>query len=223
MLCCQLPNLTNIVVPLLQSQPCETQGGLATAPMLLGQSHRKLVQHLTVVAPQSSKQCSIAIHNQEAIGVIILQQSCERCSVELVVAMVNILVDWLEGLEVETQFLLPSLQSLDFPAIDDETILRSLAIKLQALLHRGDGRKYRSPCNTRFYGCSRAKLLSQEFVGHIDVVLGFEHQGYHRCAMTLRPIQCLNQSPYLELLNGCLFTDWHGRWRLGGPIAMQSC
>lgn len=67
--------LAHVVVPLLHAQAGESQRGLPAAPMLLGQVHRELVQHLARVAAQRAEQRAVAIHHYEAVPVSSAQKT----------------------------------------------------------------------------------------------------------------------------------------------------
>jgi hypothetical protein len=59
------------------------------------------VQDLARVAAERAKQRAVAVHDDEAILVVALQQLAERGGVELVVTHVERRVDGLEGLKVD--------------------------------------------------------------------------------------------------------------------------
>jgi len=64
-------HLAHVVVALLHAQTRETQRGLATTAVLLGQVHSELVQDLARVARQRAKQAAVTVHDNEAIPVIV--------------------------------------------------------------------------------------------------------------------------------------------------------
>ncbi|KAH4126672.1 hypothetical protein HBH47_045340 [Parastagonospora nodorum] len=62
----QFGDLADVVVALLLSQTGETQGGLTTTAVLLGQIDREFVDNFTRVSRQSAKEGAVSVHDDEA-------------------------------------------------------------------------------------------------------------------------------------------------------------
>ena len=129
--------------------------------MLLGQFNLYFLENFPVVTLQISIQTSITIDNNEAEFVIVLKQDLEGLSLELVGAAVDVLVDGLEGLEVEVDHLLGlAVVHHDLAAEDHQAVLRRLPVELDLAQCRLDGRLDRVLCLRALYLGCLAELLS---------------------------------------------------------------
>jgi hypothetical protein len=160
----QLGYLTDVVVTLFLSQTGETQGGLTTTAVLLGQIDREptavsaltwllcacclLVNNFTRVARQCAEQRTVSVHDDEAELLVRLKQLAQGFGVELVVTKVQRRVDGLERLEVDIDLALFAFCGDDFTAVDDKAIGRDLGVELQTLLGGCDGRQDRQAVDT---------------------------------------------------------------------------
>ncbi len=89
MLNSQFRDLADVVVALLVTKTCETQGGLTTTAVLLRKVDGELVNNLARVAGDGPEECTVTIHDDEAELRVRLEQFLERFRVELVVAEVQ--------------------------------------------------------------------------------------------------------------------------------------
>jgi hypothetical protein len=117
-------------VSLLETQTGETERGLPSSPVLLGQVHSELVQHLSRVPLQSAVKTTITIHHDKTKLIIILEQLIECFSVKLIVAQVQRGIDWFEGLEIDIYALFLAIISQDRPTIKHKTIVGDARVKL---------------------------------------------------------------------------------------------
>lgn len=146
----QLRHLAHVVVALLFSETGETQRGLTTTTVLLGEIDGELVDNIPRVAAKRAEESAITVHDDEAELLIGLEQLGERLSVEFVVTEVQRGVDGLERLEVDVDLSLLPLGGQDFTTVDDEPVRRYFVVELEALLGRCDGRQDRLSVNARF-------------------------------------------------------------------------
>lgn len=63
---CRFGDLSNVVVSLLHAQTRETECGLSSSAVLLGQVDGELVQDLAGVALKRAEQCAVTVHHNEA-------------------------------------------------------------------------------------------------------------------------------------------------------------
>lgn len=103
---CQFGDLADVVVAFLLSQTGETQGGLTTTAVLLGQVDREFVDDFTGVAREGAEEGAVSVHDDETELLVRLQQLAEGLCMEFVVAEVERGVDGLEGLEVDVDLAL---------------------------------------------------------------------------------------------------------------------
>ena len=61
----RLGHFPDVVVPLLHAETGETEGGLTTTTVLLGQVYRELVQDVAGVALKGPKQGAVTVHHDE--------------------------------------------------------------------------------------------------------------------------------------------------------------
>ncbi len=109
--------------------------------MLLGQFNLYFLENFPVVTLQISIQTSITVDNNEAEFVIVLKQHLKGLSLELVGAAVDVLVDGLEGLEVEVDHLLGLAVVHHYLAAEDhQAVLGRLPVELDLAQSRLDGR-----------------------------------------------------------------------------------
>lgn len=141
----ELGHLADVVVALLLTETGETERGLTTTAVLLGEIDRELVDDVTRVAAEGAEEGAVTVHDDEAELLVGLEQLGEGLGVELVVTEVQRRVDGLERLEVDVDLSLLALGGQDFTAVDDEAVGRDLVIELEALLGRRNGRQDRLP------------------------------------------------------------------------------
>jgi hypothetical protein len=134
----QLGNLSDVVVTLLLSQTSETESGLTTTAVLLGKIDGELVDDLTGVSAQGSKESTVTIHDDEAELLVGLEQLGQSLGMELVVTQVKGGVDGLERLEIDVDLSLLAFLGQDFTTVDDQTIRGDLVVQLETLLGGGN-------------------------------------------------------------------------------------
>lgn len=124
---------------LFVSQTGETQGGLTTTSVLLGQIDGELVDDLAGVAAESTEEGTVTIHDDEAELLVRLEQLSESFGVELVVAKIQRGVDGLERLKVDVDLALLAFLGEDFTAVDNEAVRGNLVVQLESALGGGNG------------------------------------------------------------------------------------
>ena len=123
MLCGKLGALPEVVVALLQTETGETQGGLTTTTVLLGQVDLDLVDNVLGVAGEGAVESTVTINDNEAKLVVLLHELDEGLSVKLVVAEIQRGVDGLERLKVDVDHLLLALVRQNGATVDNEAIV----------------------------------------------------------------------------------------------------
>ena len=81
----QLGDLRDVIVALLVTKTRETQGGLTTTSVLLGEVDSELVDDLARVARYGTEERAVSVHDDEPELGIRLEEFLQRLSVELVV------------------------------------------------------------------------------------------------------------------------------------------
>ena len=71
-------HLAHVVVALLQTQARESQCGLPSAAVLLGQVDGELVQDLACVAGERAVQRPVPVHHDEPVFAVRLQELVQR-------------------------------------------------------------------------------------------------------------------------------------------------
>mmetsp|Transcript_18612 Transcript_18612/g.70402 ORF Transcript_18612/g.70402 Transcript_18612/m.70402 type:complete len:297 (-) Transcript_18612:283-1173(-) len=135
--------LADVVVALLEAQTCETQRGLTTTAVLLGQVDRELVHDVAHVSLQGAIKTSVTVHHDEPKALVVREQVVQRLGVELVVAEVERRVDRLERLEVNVHALLLALLRDDRAAVDHQAVRRHAVVQLEPLLRGRDRSEHR--------------------------------------------------------------------------------
>mmetsp|Transcript_10967 Transcript_10967/g.36026 ORF Transcript_10967/g.36026 Transcript_10967/m.36026 type:complete len:331 (+) Transcript_10967:801-1793(+) len=198
----ELCHLADVVVPLFEAQARETQRRLPATTVLLWQVHGKLVQNLARVARERPKQRRVAVHHDETVFVVRLQQLVQSLRVELVVTQIQRGVDRLEGLEIHVHFLLLPLVRQNCPRVNDQSVRRNLVVQLQPLLCRCDGAKHGLSVHSVLDVARCAKLISQH-LGHTgNLILRRHNQRNHRSSVASRTLQRLDQLldlPHLDV------------------------
>lgn len=201
----QLGDLADVVVTLLLTQTGETQGGLTTTAVLLGQIDGELLQDFSGVAGKGTEESTVAVHDDESILGVGLEQLAQGLGVELVVTEVQRGVDRLEGLEVDVDLPLLTLGCDDFTAVDDQAVGRDLGVELEPLLGGGNGGQDGETVDTRLDIGSGAELFSQHLGGARDLVLRRDDEGNHGGSISAGSFQALNELldlPDLDVLVG---------------------
>ena len=145
----QLGNLADVVVSLLETKTGETQGGLTTTAVLLGQVDGEFVQDFTVGSLDGTIQATITVHHDEPKGLVVNEKLVKVLGMELVVTQIQRGVDRLEGLEINVDALLLALVGNDRAAVDDQPVLGTLVVQLETLLRRSDGTQHRQTVHAR--------------------------------------------------------------------------
>ena len=101
--------LTNVVSSLLKTKTCETQSGLSSSSMFLGQINREFVQYLTMITTKRSEETTVTVHHDESESIAVLQKNSEIFRVKLVVTQVQGRVDRFVRLKVYRYFSFLSL------------------------------------------------------------------------------------------------------------------
>ena len=99
------------------------------------------MKHFLGVSSEGTKEDAVAVHDDEAVFVVRLEELIERFSVKLVVAKVEAGVDGLEGLKVDVDLLLLALLSDNSAGVHNKAIGGAFGVKLEALLGGCDGSK----------------------------------------------------------------------------------
>ena len=119
---------------LLLTETGESDSGLTTAAVLLGQLDLHALEHLLVVALQGGHEDTITIDDDEAELVVVLEQGQQGLSVEIGLAFVGEDVDRSERSQVNLDLLLGfAVFEQDDTAEDAETVRRSVFVQLQLL------------------------------------------------------------------------------------------
>ena len=84
----QLGDLPDVIVALLVTKTRETQCGLTTTAVLLGEIDGEFVDDFAGVTSNRAEQSAVTVHNDEAELRVRLEKFLKRLSVELVVAEV---------------------------------------------------------------------------------------------------------------------------------------
>lgn len=126
----QLGYLAHIVVALFFSQPSESQGRLSTATVLFGKIDRELVDDVSCITAECSKESAVPVHDDEAEFLIGFKQFAQRLGMELIVAQVKGGVDGLERLEIDVDLAFLALGSDNFTAVDNEAVGGTLVYNL---------------------------------------------------------------------------------------------
>ena len=82
-------DLADVVVALLVTETRETERGLTTAAVLLGEVDGELVDDLACVARDGAEERAVAVHDNEAELGVRLEQLLKRLGMEFVVAQVE--------------------------------------------------------------------------------------------------------------------------------------
>lgn len=85
----QFGDLADVVVPLLHTKTSETQSGLSSTTVLLGEVDGELVEDLAGVSGERTEEGAVSIHDDEAELGVGLEELGKDVRVELVVAEVE--------------------------------------------------------------------------------------------------------------------------------------
>ncbi len=85
----QLGDLADVVVALLVTETSETERGLTTTAVLLGEVDGELVDDLACVACDRAEEGAVTVHDDEAEPGVRLEQLLERFGVEFVVTQIE--------------------------------------------------------------------------------------------------------------------------------------
>jgi len=119
----KLGALPEVVVALLQAETGETEGGLTTTAVLLGQVDLDLVDDFLGVAADCAVEGAIAVNDNEAELVVLLHELHQGLSVELVVTEIQRGVERLERLKVNVDHLLLALIRQNGATVDHQAII----------------------------------------------------------------------------------------------------
>lgn len=178
----QLSALADVVVTLLQTQTGETQSGLTSTTVLLGQIDEEAVEHIAGASTDRSVQTTATVHDDESEGGVVLQKLLESLGVELVVAQVERGIDRAEGLEGVGHLLFLSLLVQAGSAVHHETVGRNTGepnneqfyadfLQLQLLLGGGNGAQHGETVHTGLNVGSSSILTSQHVGGVGNLVV----------------------------------------------------
>ena len=178
----QLSALADVVVTLLQTQTGETQSGLTSTTVLLGQIDKEAVEHIAGASTDRSVQTTTTVHDDESKGGVVLQKLLESLGVELVVAQVERGVDRAEGLEGVGHLLFLSLLVQAGSAVHHKTVGRNTGepsneqfhadfLQLQLLLSGGNSTQHGQTVHTGLNVRSSSILTSQHVGGVGNLVV----------------------------------------------------
>lgn len=120
------------------TETCETQSGLSTTSVLLGQIYREFVYDVPGIATKGTEESPIPIHDDESKFLIRFEELAERLRVEFVVTQVKRGVDGLERLKIYIDLPFLPLRRDDFSTVYDQAIRRNFSVELEALLCGSD-------------------------------------------------------------------------------------
>ena len=127
-MCSNLADSSEIVMSFLDSKTCETDWGLTSFVMLLGQFNCEFCDNIPSISLEGCIESSITVNNNEAKRRFIEEKFfLQIIKLEFGLAAVNRKINGFEGFELNNEFLFSSWVLIHDPSCKyDETIFRGL-------------------------------------------------------------------------------------------------
>ena len=158
----ELTTLNDVQMTLLFSETSETNGGLTTTTVLLGELDGHTLDDLLVVTLEGGEEHTITVNDNETELVVILKEGEEWLRLEAVLALVGEHIngaEWFQG-DLDLSLSVTILHQNDTTE-DDKTIGWDMLVQLQLLSCRGNGRNDGLACLTRLNRLSTRQFLCQ--------------------------------------------------------------